>query len=218
MSLKDPILKDYRILPKSKPQQLVVLLHGVGANGQDLLDLGGLWQTILPDCAFISPDGAEAYDMAPMGRQWFSLRDRSPDVMLKGIQKTQPIVDAYLDGLLKEFSLPAKKLALVGFSQGTMLSLYIGPRRAEQIAGIMAYSGALLGGETLHADIKSKPPITLVHGLNDDVVPAGASKLAQQVLQKEGIACDLHLRENLGHGIDDAGLKLGAAFLQRILA
>ncbi len=211
-------LKDYRLLPKTKVQQLVVLLHGVGANGEDLLDLGQLWQTILPDCAFISPDGSEAYDMAPMGRQWFSLRERDPAAMLRGIQRTQPIVDAYLDNLLKEFSLPASKLALVGFSQGTMLSLYVGPRRAQQIAGIMAYSGALLGSETFGRDIKSKPPVCLVHGLLDDVVPVVASQMAQQVLQKEGFQCELHLRERLGHSIDDGGLKLGAAFLQRILA
>lgn len=212
------MLKDYRILPKSAPQQLVVLLHGVGANGRDLIDLGGMWQSVLPNCAFISPDGAEAYDMAPFGRQWFSLRDRSQAAMLSGIQKTQPIVDAYLDNVLKEFSLPANKLALVGFSQGTMMSLYVGPRRTEQIAGIMGYSGALLGAETLHEEIKSKPPICLVHGMDDEVVPVAASRMAQQVLEKRSIPVELHLRENLGHGIDDVGLKLGAAFLQRILA
>ncbi len=211
-------LKDYRIIPAGKPQQLVVFLHGVGANGEDLIDLGRMWQPVLPHCAFVSPDGAEAYDMAPFGRQWFSLRDRTPGVMQAGIEKTRPILDSYIDSLMKEFALPASKVALVGFSQGTMMSLYLAPRRTEQLAGVLAYSGALFGAETLHQEIKTKPPICLVHGLNDEVVPAGASRMAQQVLQKEGIAAELHMREHLGHGIDDVGLKLGAAFLQRIFA
>ncbi len=210
------MLNDYRILPKTAPKQLVVFLHGVGANGQDLLGLGNEWQKALPECAFISPDGSQVYDMAPFGRQWFSLQDRSSAAILDGAEKTRPVLDSYLDTLLTEFSLPTRKMALVGFSQGTMMSLYLAPRRTEPLAGIMGYSGMLLGGETLHQDIRSKPSVCLVHGLDDTVVPASSSRLAQQVLRKEGIETELHLRDHLGHGIDDAGLAIGAAFLQRV--
>jgi phospholipase/carboxylesterase len=209
-------LNDYRIIPEEKPQQIVVLLHGVGADGKDLLDLGHVWETILPACVFISPDAPRPYDMAPIGHQWFSLRDRTPSVMAEDMVKNQPIVDEYLDGLLNEFSLPANKLALVGFSQGTMVSLYVGPRRAQQLAGILGYSGALLKPLDLHAELKSRPPICLLHGLKDDVVPPDASQQAQMVFEQQGISCELHMQQNLGHGIDDSGLKLGAAFLQRI--
>lgn len=223
MKLNAPLLTDTRILPPDTPRQLVVLLHGVGANAHDLIDLGGMWQGILPHAAFISPNGAQPYDMAPpelgqSARQWFSLRDRSQEVMLAEIQKTQPIIDGYLDGLLREFELPASNMALVGFSQGTMLSLFIGPRRKEQLAGILCYSGALLGGELLHAELRSKPPTCLIHGLFDDVVPAAASRMAHSVFEKEAIPSELHMLENLGHGINDAGLNLGAAFLQRLFA
>jgi phospholipase/carboxylesterase len=211
-------MKDYRIIPKTKPKQLVVLLHGVGANGQDLLGLGDVWQSLLPDCAFISPDAHEAYDMAPFGRQWFSLRDRDAAKMDAGVERARPVVDMYLDGLLNEFSLPANRLALVGFSQGTMVSLYAGVRRKEKLAGILGYSGALLASEKLHDGIITRPPIALVHGTMDEVVPVAASRFAHQLLKNEGCTVDLHLCDGLGHGIDNVGLSAGAAFLQRIFS
>lgn len=211
-------MKDYRLLPNGKPKQLAVLLHGVGANGEDLLGLGEAWQTILPDCVFVSPDAHEPYDMAPFGRQWFSLRDRNPAAMEKGMATAAPIIDAYLDGLMKEFSLPANRVALIGFSQGTMASLYVGLRRKEQLAGILGYSGALLAPEKLHDAIQSRPPVCLVHGMIDEVVPVAASRLAEHTLKQEGVSIDLHLCNGVGHSIDNAGLNLGAAFLQRIFS
>jgi phospholipase/carboxylesterase len=211
-------MKDYRLIPKTKPKQLAVLLHGVGSNGQDLLGLAELWQPLLPDCAFISPDAHEAYDMAPFGRQWFSLRDRDAAKMDAGVERARRAVDMYLDGLLNEFSLPSNRLALIGFSQGTMVSLYAGVRRKEKIAGILGYSGALLGADTLHDSIQTRPPIVLVHGTMDDVVPMAASRFAEQVLKKEGCDVELHLCEGLGHSIDNAGLNAGSAFLQRCFA
>lgn len=212
------MLKDYRLLPNQKPKQLAVLLHGVGANGEDLLGLGEVWQTVLPDCAFISPDAQEPYDMAPFGRQWFSLKNWNADAIEKGLKNAQPILDAYLDGLLAEFSLPHHRLALVGFSQGTMLALYAGLRRKAQLAGILAYSGGMFGTENLHAEIITQPPVCLVHGLDDEVVPPAASRAAHQALVKEQVAAALHLCEGVGHSIDNDGLRAGAAFLQRIFA
>ncbi|MDX1921942.1 MAG: dienelactone hydrolase family protein [Alphaproteobacteria bacterium] len=211
-------LNDYRIIPAEKPQQIVVLLHGVGADGKDLLDLGHRWQNLLPACVFVSPDAPHRYDMAPFGRQWFSLKDRTPQVMAADMITNRPIVNDYIDKLLAEFSLPSNKLALVGFSQGTMVSLDVGPRREDGLAGILGYSGSLLSHKSLHAEIRSRPPICLVSGLMDDIVSPDYSKKAQEMLQAEAIPCELHLQPNLGHSIDESGIRIGAAFLQRIFA
>jgi phospholipase/carboxylesterase len=204
--------RDYRILPSGKPKHLAVLLHGVGANGQDLLGLAEIWKTALPDHVFVSPDAPQAYDMAPFGHQWFSLRERNLAVMEKGAGEARTLLDAYLDGLLKEFSLPAAKLTLVGFSQGTMMSLYAGLRRKEKIAGILGYSGMLLGDDYA----PPFPPIQLVHGREDEVVPFAASEHSAAVLKAKGADVTLLACSGLGHGIDDEGLRCGAAFLQRI--
>lgn len=212
------MLKDYRLLPKAAPTSLVILLHGVGANGEDLLGLAETWQKDFPATAFISPDAPEAYDMAPFGRQWFSLQDWSQEKIAGGIKKTAPILTAYIDGLLKEFSLPASKTVLLGFSQGTMMSLYAGLRYPQKLAGILGYSGALFGGETLKDEMTAHPPICLIHGTEDNVVPVEASTMAASVLQAAGCATELHLCRNLGHSIDDSRLRLGHAFLQRTLA
>ncbi len=209
---------DYRIIPAEKPKHIVVMLHGVGSDGKDLLDLGHHWQNVLPACVFISPDAPHRYDMAPFGYQWFSLKDRTPQIMAADMITNRPLVNEYIDKLLHEFQLSSDKLALVGFSQGTMVSLDVAPRREQQLAGVLGYSGSLLSHKSLHSEIKSRPPISLVHGLKDDVVPSDYAKKAQEMLQAEGIACELHLQPNLGHGIDDSGIRIGAAFLQRIFA
>jgi len=160
-SLSGPVRK-----PASggKPRQLVVLLHGVGADGHDLIGLAPYWAPALPDAEFVSPDAPFPCDMAPYGRQWFSLQDRSPSAILGGVRAAAPILDAFLDEALAARGLDASQLALIGFSQGTMMSLYVGPRRAEALAGIIGYSGALIGADTLAQDIRSRPPVLLVHG------------------------------------------------------
>ena len=113
------------------PRQLVVLLHGVGADGHDLIGLAPMLAGRLPHALFVAPDGPEPCDMAPYGRQWFSLQDRRPTVMLAGVRRTAPLLDAYLDELLRQHDLDESRMALVGFSQGTMMSLFVGPRRAR---------------------------------------------------------------------------------------
>lgn len=212
------MLKDTRLLPKNTASDsLVVLLHGVGADGQDLISLGSMWQQVLPRAAFISPDAPEPYDMVPFGRQWFSLRQWTVANIEDGLKKARGVVDAYLDGLLKEFSLPASRLVLCGFSQGTMTALHVGLRRTEKLGGILGYSGALFGTETLEKDIAQRPPICLIHGRVDEVVPFSASELAQHHLRAIGCEVEFHAIEGLGHGINDEGLAHGAAFLQRTL-
>jgi phospholipase/carboxylesterase len=143
------------------PRQLIVLLHGVGADGNDLIALAPALAQSLPDAAFVAPDAPAPCDMAPFGRQWFSLRDRRPAALLLGVQAVAPLLDAFLDAELERHRLADHQLALVGFSQGAMTALYVAPRRA--IAGVLGFSGALLGGERLAA--QSRPTVYLVQAM-----------------------------------------------------
>jgi phospholipase/carboxylesterase len=201
-----------------KPGRIVLLLHGVGADGHDLIGLAPYFARGLPDAVFVSPHGPFPCDMAPMGRQWFSLQDRTPAVLLAGIQATAPILDAFMDAELARYGLADDRLALVGFSQGTMMSLYVAPRRAKPIAGVVGYSGALAGPDRLPGDVKSKPPILLIHGDADQVVPFTAMAAAAQGLKAAGIPVETLRRPGLPHSIDEEGIAAGVKFLGRVLA
>ncbi len=195
------------------PKQLVIMLHGVGSDGDDLIGMAPYFQKVLPDALFVSPNAPFAFDMAPTGYQWFSLKDMSPPARLAGTQTAAPILDAYIDRQLAETGLAEDKLALIGFSQGTMMSLYVGFRRAQQMAAIIGYSGMLVGEELLADAVKSRPPVLLVHGDADDVVPVEALPLAVGGLEAAGIAVTHHTCPGLGHGLDDDGMRLGMEFL-----
>lgn len=199
------------------PDRLVVLLHGLGADGNDLIGLAPYWAERLPTSAFVSPHAPFPCDMAPYGRQWFSLQDRTPARVLAGVQAAAPILDAFLDAELSRWGLTPDRLALVGFSQGTMMSLYVAPRRATAIAGVVGYSGALVGPERLPEDIRSRPPVLLVHGDADTIVPVQASQLAERQLAGEGVPVRFVRRPGLPHSIDEAGLAEGGAFLADVL-
>jgi phospholipase/carboxylesterase len=201
-----------------KPQQLVVLLHGLGADGNDLIGLAPYWASLLPEAEFLSPNAPFPCDMAPFGRQWFSLQDRSPDAILAGVRATAPILDAFLDDALAARGLDGTRLALVGFSQGTMMSLYVGLRRAAAPAAIVGYSGALIGAESLAGEIRAKPPVLLVHGDADEIVPVGALDAASIGLAATGVKVETLRRPGLGHGIDDQGLRRGGQFLHQAFA
>jgi phospholipase/carboxylesterase len=200
-----------------KPRKLVVLLHGLGADGNDLIGLAPLFAQILPDTEFVSPNAPFPCDMAPYGFQWFSLQDRAPAVLAAQIAATAPILDAYIDDALATRGLAARDLALIGFSQGTMMALHVGLRRAEPVAGIVGFSGALLAPEALEEEIRARPPVLLVHGDADPVVPFGALALAEAALRGAGVAVETLTCRGLGHGIDEAGLKRAAAFLNEVL-
>ena len=198
-------------------RRLVLLLHGVGADGHDLIGLAPYFAQGLTETAFVSPHGPFPCDMAPMGRQWFSLQDRTPAVLLAGIQASAPILDAFIDAELARYGLTDDKLALIGFSQGTMMSLYVAPRRAKAIAGVVGDSGALAGPDRLPAEVKSKPPVLLVHGDADPVVPFAAMDLAAQGLRAAGLEVETLRRPGLPHSIDEEGIVAGVKFLSRIM-
>lgn len=204
------------------PTSIVVLCHGLGSNGQDLISLAPMWAKELPDTLFISPDAPFPCDMVPPGWpnafQWFSLQSRDPHKVLEGVETAAPILTAFLDGLLGQYKLPASKLALVGFSQGTMMSLYAGPRRARRIAGVVGYAGALVGAEGLKDASVQKIPVALVHGDSDTVVPVQAYYRAKEELTAAGFAVEGHVRPGLDHGIDEDGIEIGAKFLSRIFS
>jgi phospholipase/carboxylesterase len=214
-----PILSGPSHPPSSggKPRQLVILLHGLGANGNDLIGLAPVWSQLLPDAEFVSPNAPFPCDMAPYGFQWFSLQDRSPAMILAGVRAAAPALDAFIDDALATRGLAEKDLALVGFSQGTMMSLYVGLRRARAVAGILGYSGALIGAETLAVEVRSKPRVMLVHGDADPVVPFQALALAERALEAAGVAVETLTRPGLAHGIDEEGLKAGGRFLKEVL-
>jgi len=216
MTSSAPLLSGPAFGPVKGPaRQLVVLLHGVGADGNDLIGLAPHLAEVLPHAAFVSPNAPERYDMAPFGHQWFTLRDRRPEALSAGVRKAAPLLDSFLDAELAKFNLDDQALALVGFSQGTMVALYAALRRPNPCAAVVGFSGALLGVETLAAEIRSRPPVLLVHGEEDPVVPFAALAHAVSALAAHGVAVEHHACPGLGHGIDGPGLALAARFLVR---
>ena len=209
----------YKFGPASggKPEKIVMMLHGVGSNGQDLIGLAPYLSQALPHVLFLSPDAPYPYDMAGFGHQWFSLREYTPAAMLAGIQKSAPLLNDYIDDILAEYELKDSDLALLGFSQGTMMSLYTAPRREKPIAGILGYSGALLGGEEMGNPSIHKIPICLIHGEEDSVLPISRYHDAKHQLESAGFMVDGHVVPGLPHSIDETGIRKGIAFLQKIL-
>jgi phospholipase/carboxylesterase len=213
-----PKLDGPRVRARSgRTKSLVVFLHGYGADGNDLIDIGRLWSPFLPDTSFVSPHAPEPCGEAPVGRQWFPLAATDPARLRAGVVGAAPILHAFLDAELDSYGIGDERLALVGFSQGTMMALHVGVRRAKPLAGIVGYSGLLPGPEFLAAEMRQKPPILLIHGDQDPLIPPMALFAAQRILGDAGFPVEWHIRPGLAHGIDQEGLDLGAAFLRRVL-
>lgn len=204
-------------LAGGKARQLVILFHGWGADGNDLIGLAPHWGRLLPNAEFLSPHAPFPQDMG-FGRQWFSLLDRSPELLLAGLRAVAPAIDAYIDEELGKRGLDDGRLALVGFSQGTMTALHVALRRPRVCAGVLGYSGRIIGAEALAKETVCKPPILLVHGTADDMVPIEAMRDAKAVLESLGISVEAYERPGLGHGIDEFGLAIGGRFLAKVLA
>lgn len=222
VSLDQPVLDGPRLRPRSgrEPDCLVVFLHGYGADGRDLIDIGTAWADLLPGAAFVSPHAPEPCGEAPVGRQWFPLTFRDPHELTRGAEAAAPVLREFLAQELAKYDLPASRLALVGFSQGAMMALKVATTAQEAPAAVVAYSGmwveAAAGrGET--APLPARPPVLLVHGSEDEVIPAQALFVSAQGLAAAGVPAEWHLSHGLGHGIDDAGLAHGGAFLAEFL-
>lgn len=199
------------------PDSMVILCHGYGSNGNDLIALAPQWQAILPATVFLSPDAPEACAGAPGGYQWFPLTNMDKAERKAGVYKAAPVLDAFIDQSLEKYGLLEDRLALVGFSQGTMMALHVGPRREKQLAGILGFSGALTAPENLVAETRSKPPVALFHGSQDNVVPFPAMFEAVGALEAAGMKVQQHLSQNIAHSIGPDGLQKGGTFLAMII-
>jgi phospholipase/carboxylesterase len=207
------------IEPRSgRAKQLVVFLHGYGADGNDLIDIGRAWQNLLPDAAFVSPHAPRPCGQAPVGREWFPLTMRDPGERWTGVNAAAPALNRFLDSELQRRQLPPSALALAGFSQGAMMALHVGLRRAVAPAAIVGYSGILVEPEDIDSDkfaaeIKARPPVLLIHGDQDQLIPVQALMHAAQGLAFLGIPVEWHVSPGVGHGIDQEGLRQGGEFL-----
>lgn len=200
------------------PKKLVIFLHGYGSNGDDLIGLGQHWARHFPDVQWVSPNAPEAVPGAPNGYQWFPISNLDPDRIQAGAESAMPVVDQFIDEELERYALQPSDLVLCGFSQGTMLSLQTGLRRGEQLGGILGYSGAMPGGHKLKDEMRSKPPVFLIHGDQDPVLPVPFMLDAVQSLADAGHGCQWHISQGIQHSIGQDGLDLGRHFLESCFA
>ncbi|THD83123.1 phospholipase [Aliigemmobacter aestuarii] len=210
-----------RRAPKSgQAKSMVVFVHGYGADGADLLGLADPLAPHLPDTVFLAPDAPENCAGNPFGYQWFPipwLDGSSEEAARQGLVRAAEDLNAFLDARLADEGLEPDSLALVGFSQGTMISLHIAPRRDRAIAGVVAFSGRLLAPETLAAEARVKPPVLLIHGDADPVVPFQDMSLAGNALVGAGFETYGHVMQGTGHGIAPDGLSVALSFLKERL-
>lgn len=197
---------------------LVVLIHGYGANGDDLFPLAQPLSEAWPGAAFASPNAPDDAPGGFGGRQWFPIATMNEAHIAEGVRTAAPALDAFLDAELARWGVPAERLALLGFSQGAMLSLHVGLRRTPAVAGILAFSGFLAGADALTDAIAARPPTLLVHGDQDTVVPFRLLEYTAHRLEALGVPVRAHAQPGLGHGIAPEGVGLAAAHLRAIFA
>jgi phospholipase/carboxylesterase len=199
------------------PEMLVVLLHGYGSNGADMIALAPMWRSTLPDALFLAPNAPEYCAHSPGGFQWWALTNYSRPALAAGARRAAPALNAFLDAQLKRYGLSEDKLLLVGFSQGTMMALHVGPCREKQVAGIVGYSGMLADPRSLEGAVRTKPPVLLVHGTADQIVPVAAIHEAKRELHRHGFEVETHVASGLAHGVDPHGMELGRRFARKVL-
>lgn len=200
-------------LSRSAPKQIVLLLHGFGSSGSDMIALAPTWQRSLPDALFLAPHAPQRTGFGA-GYQWWGLSEINPQALAAGAALAAPAIDSFIDRKLEQYGLDEAGLAIVGFSQGTMMALHVGLRRKHRVAAIVGYSGMLTGADRLRHDPITKPPVLLVHGSHDPVVPVAALHTAESELKHLGVDVKTHVSAGGAHTVDPIGLRLGADFVK----
>ncbi len=196
------------------PDSLVIMLHGIGSDGQDLIALADMIADAFPNTAFHAPNAPQPYAEAGFGYQWFPRHALTDDGNAKRVEET---LNTYLDQLLAEYGLDDSRCVLLGFSQGSIVAMHVAPRRAIALGGVVAFSGAMPTAATLKQEKRSSPPMTLIHGSEDRVLPAQESEVAARKLDEAGIPVSVHVLPGLGHSIDQRGLAIATQFMKQVL-
>ena len=204
-------------LSGGSPKHIVLLLHGYGSSGADLITLAPHWQRDLPDALFLAPNAPQRLSNLSSGYQWWPLSAFTPQALASGAASAAPAIETFIERKLHQYELTETNLAIIGFSQGTMMALHVGLRRPHRVAAIVGYSGMLTGGHELSHLPIAKPPVLLVHGSADPVVPVAALHAAKTELEHLGIDVTTHISPGVGHSVDPVGLRMGGKFVVRAL-
>ena len=213
------ILDTVSVLPlsKNKPKQIVVLCHGYGGDGKDISTLAINWQRFLPDAIFLCPNAPEVCKDNPQGYQWFDLTSDKKEIVLEKSLLAEEKLSKFLDQVFENFQLKPTNLALVGFSQGCMISIQVGLKKKQKINCLIGYSGKIINQQHLSDNINSRPKIFLMHGSNDIIVPPTNLLEAKEYLKKHGLKIKTKLFKNCEHRIPVEGTSLGLEFLRKNL-
>ena len=204
-------------LSKNKPRQAVILCHGYGGDGKDISTLAINWQRFLPDAVFMCPNAPEVCAVNPRGFQWFDLTSEDKEIILEKSLIAEEKLNTFLDQVSNNFQLEPFNLALVGFSQGSMIGIQVALKKKEQINCLIGYSGKVINQKHLSDNINSKPKIFLMHGANDTIVPPTHLLEAKEYLKKHGIKAKTKMFKNCEHNIPVEGTSLGLGFLKKNL-
>ena len=204
-------------LSKNKPRQAIILCHGYGGDGKDISALAISWQRFLPDAVFLCPNAPEVCADNPQGFQWFDLISEDKEIILEKSLIAEEKLNTFLDQVSNNFQLEPFNLALVGFSQGSMIGIQVALKKKEQINCLIGYSGKVINQKHLSDNINSKPKIFLMHGANDTIVPPTYLLEAKAYLKKHGINTKTKMFKNCEHKIPVEGSSLGLGFLKKNL-